>query len=487
MSRRRRSRRPTRTVLPVWIRLAVGLGVATAILLMAEGVARVMGPQIPEWQGGDQGAVVMGGHPTRLWGMNTGNRRVGTVAAFINDKGLRGVLPEVPRPEGRERAMLVGDSTFFGHGIEDEETIIEQTVARLRTDGIDIDAVNGGIPGYSTEQTRMLLDEDGWDLEPSLLLIGNLWSDNNFDHFRDADLLRTRQMWMQNPLSRSSLYLVLASLIDRVTGSPHARIVTWTRTSELPDTGIRRVPLQRYAQNLDTMIRAAAERGIDAVLVAPVNRQMAEGQVAGDVAWQPYFDAQKAVAAHHGVPVIDLAPTLIEAAKAHNGADLYLDEMHPTPLGAGYFADALATGLRDADWPATDLLGTAEPFDATTLQDVIVGGVSLTVNELSPQANLYPGAAVQRRTAPADTTQSYEPEYWSVSGQVAGPGGAVTVTVTTTDDEIISAAELRQPGPFSFTLSLGMPAVKVVATDHRGKEVSTLCYQGCQPVMLQLD
>jgi len=470
----------------VRVRLVAGLGVAAAVLLMAEGVARMMGPQIPEWQGGDRGAVVMGGHPTRLWGMNTGNRRVGTVAAFINEKGLRGELPELPRPEGRERVMLVGDSTFFGHGIEDDETIIKQMVARLQERGLDVDGVNGGIPGYSTEQTRMLMEEDGWDLQPTLLLIGNLWSDNNFDHFRDADLLRTRQMWMQNPMSRSSLFLMLAAGIDGLTGNPHARVVTWTRTSELPDTGIRRVPLKRYAQNIDVLIRGAASRGIGTVVVSPVNRQMAEQQVASDVAWQPYFDAQAAVAAHHGVPVIDLAPALIAAASEHTGGELYLDEMHPTSLGAGYFADALTDGVVAAGWPEQDLQGTAEVFDYSGLQDVIVGGVSLTVNELSPQANLYPGAAVQRRTAPADADQSYEPEYWSVSGRVEGPRRAVRVTVTTPEGDVISAAELREPGEFSFTLSLGMPAVKVVATTEMGNTVSSICYQGCQPVVLQL-
>jgi len=486
MSRRRRTRRPSRSVLPVWMRAVVGLGVAAAVLLMAEGAARFLGPQIPEWQGGDQGSVVMGGHPTRLWGMNTGHRRVGTVAAFINDKGLRGELPELPRPERRERVMLVGDSTFFGHGIEDDQTIIEQAVQRLQARGLDVDAVNGGIPGYSSEQTWMLMEEDGWDMEPTLLLIGNLWSDNNFDHFRDADLLRTRRMWMQNPLSRSSLFLVLSAIIDKQVGDPQARMVTWTRTSELPDVGIRRVPVDRYAFNLDRLVRKAAERGIDAAFVAPVNRQMAEQLVAGDVAWQPYFDTQKAVAAHHDIPVIELAPTLVEAARQHDGSDLFLDEMHPTALGAGYFADALVAGLDASGWPDTRLRAGARPFDTTTVQDVIVGGVSLTVNELSPQANLYPGAVPPRRTAPANTSKSYEPEYWSVSGTVSGPSGAVKVAVTTLEGEVISTAELRQPGDFSFTMSLGVPAVKVEATTEQGKTVSSVCYQGCLPVMLQI-
>lgn len=462
----------------------MGLGVAAAVLLLAEGVARVAGPQIPEWQGGDQGAVVMGGHPTRLWGMNTGMRQVGSVRAFINDRGLRGELPEVPRPDGRQRILLVGDSTFFGHGIEDDETIIARLVARFQADGIDVDGVNGGIPGYSTEQTRMLLEEDGWDLQPTLLLVANLWSDNNFDHFRDADLLKTRRMWMENPLSRSSLFLVVAAGLDHFMGDPQARMVTWTRTSELPDHGIRRVPIQRYAHNLDVIAREAKARGIGVAYLSPVNRQMAEQKVGLDVAWEPYFDTQASVANHHGVPRIALAPALIEAAKVHPGADLYLDEMHPTALGATYFAGGIYDGLRSAGWPENPLMATGDVLDVSGYEDIIKDGVSLTVNELSPQANLYPNALPPSQKAPADTAKSYEPSYWSLAGTVVAPPGALVVTVRTAKGEEISTAELRQPGPFSFTISKSLTLASVTARLADGREAKAECYQGCEPVVL---
>ena len=490
MSRRRRpSRRSKRssTALPVWAKAVGGIIIAAAILFVAEGVARVAGPQIPEWQGDDQGSVVMGGHPTRLWGMNTGIRQVGSVRAFINDGGLRGQPPELPRPEGRQRIMLVGDSTYFGHGILDDETIIARTVALFQADGLDVDAINGGIPGYSTEQTRLLMEEDGWALEPTLLLIGNLWSDNNFDHFRDADLLRTRKLWMENPLSRSALFLVVASVIDGITGDPQARVVTWMRSSELPEHGIRRVPLPRYAHNLDVLVREAKARGIQAGIVTPVNRQMAEKLVAPDLAWKPYFDAQEAVAAHHGIPRIQLAPALVEAAKEHGAANLYLDEMHPTALGATYFAQALHDGLVDWGWPDKPSFASDEPFDTSTQQDVIKDGTSLTVNELSPQANLYPSMVRLTHQAPDDQTRSYEPSYWSVSGKVTGADGPVLISVQTAKGEEISAAELTETHEFSVTVSNSIRLTQVVAKQGDGRTVSVECAHGCEPVTLSFD
>jgi len=469
------------------MRAAGGLAIAGAVLLFAEGAARFAGPQIPEWQGADQGSVVMGGHPTRLWGMNTGERQVGSVRAFINDRGLRGRLPELPRPEGRHRIMLVGDSTFFGHGIADDETIIARTAALYAEQGLDVDAVNGGIPGYSTDQTRLLMDEVGWDLEPTLLLIGNLWSDNNFDHFRDADLLRTRKLWMENPLSRSSLFLVVASVLDGFGAESDARVVTWMRTAELPDHGVRRVPLQAYAHNLDAMVRQAAARGIQAGIVSPVNRQMSEGVVIPNVAWDPFFDAQAAVARHHNIPHIRLAPTIIEAAKTHGGADLYLDEMHPTPLGATYFARGLHQGLTDWGWPDTPALAQGGPFDPSGLEDFVKGGVPLTVNELSPQANLYPNAGHQKRASADGQDKPKAEAYWEVAGKVVGAPAKVNITVTTAQGKTLNSVALDGTDSFALKVPVSTTLAKVMASLPNGRSVSADCFQGCDAITLRFE
>ena len=60
------------------------------------------------------------------------------------------------------------------------------------------------------------------------------------------------------------------------------------------------------------------------------------------------------------------------------------------------------------------------------------------------------------------------------------------VTVLTLEDEVVSTAELTHPGAFSFTISLDHAAVKVEAARRGSPSVTTTCFQGCQPVMLQL-
>ena len=72
-----------------------------------------------------------------------------------------------------------GDSSIFGHGLSDRETLhahIEQEGAK---EGISLKAVTGAVPGYSSVQSLNQLFQSGWDQNPDLLVIGNLWSDND--------------------------------------------------------------------------------------------------------------------------------------------------------------------------------------------------------------------------------------------------------------------------------------------------------------------
>lgn len=396
---RRRAERPV----PGWFRPVAALLVLTAALLVGEGAAQLADPLVPHWYGIDNGSVIMVGHPTRLWGLGAGERRNGDAVANIAAMGLRSPVPDVPRPTGRARILVLGDSTFFGHGVGDEDTIPAQLGQLLRDHGVDVDTVNGAVPGYSTEQSLRLLDDVGWSREPTLLLIGNLWSDNNFDHFRDADLLRTRELYLRHPLARSALFRVTAAVIDKLRGGDSARVVTWTRESAWPSTGSRRVPIQRYAHNLDTMIRAAAARGIGAALASPCNLRMARGlSVQGDV-WDTYFRVQGEVGRHHRVPVIRTEAAMRVAAKEVDPTLLYVDDMHPSPPGARIMAAALAAGLLEAGWPQTSFVSQAAPLDVSVVRDGDPDGISEITNPRSPQTNLFPHTAEATRgevTAP---------------------------------------------------------------------------------------
>ncbi|MDP6932652.1 MAG: hypothetical protein QGG40_07025, partial [Myxococcota bacterium] len=284
--------------------------------VVAELGARWVGPQLPSWRGADTKDVIMVGHSTRLWGMAEGVRNNAGATATINEAGLRGWLPEGPREEGEQRIMVLGDSTFFGHGVNDEETLQAVLEGRLQARGLNARVLNGGVPGYSTEQTRLVMEEVGWDMDPSLLVLGNLWSDNNWDLFRDKDLLRTARVF-HGPLARSSFYQLLAGFLDRLGGGDGAHIVTWTRTSEWPEEGVRRVSLRRYAENLDWLAREAARRGVGVLVLQPANVEVVgSNDPDSGFSWAPYFEAQRALASPPTSPTANTSPSTTVASNA---------------------------------------------------------------------------------------------------------------------------------------------------------------------------
>lgn len=479
--------------------LAFRLGASAVVLAgflgVAEVASRAIGPEIPAWRALDKPGTLLVGHDTRLWGIAPGVAGNGLGQATVDPIGLRSPIPERPRPEGVERVLIVGDSSIFGHGVPDDQTLSVHLGTALRERGVDVDTVNGGIPGYSTEQTLALLDEVGWDVEPTLLVIANLWSDNNFDVWHDRDLLHTAKVFHQNPLRRSALYTLLASSIDRLRGGSGARVITWTRTSGAPSGDVvRRVPLHDYARNLDTLARQAAERGVGVAFLGLANRDLV-AKTFDEGSWDIYIQTQTAVAEHHGAVRVEAQGALQEALD--QGAtldDLFVDELHPSGPAHARIAEALADGLVGAGWPADPQLGSLESaFDPTGLTDAWHTQVEVAGGRGSPQQQLIDGAEVpvsagtpdggkveggrveggkvdDARPTP-DVPPASAPDWW-VEGEVQtdAPGGVLVELKV--DGQVLSSARLRKAGPYRLQVRGNQDAVQVVATDANGDQES---------------
>ncbi len=370
--------------------LAFKLGASAFMLVLTLGLleagARFLGPQAPSMRG--SGWVLMGQHDTRLWGLPPGATQSRPFVANINEQGFRGEIPVMPKPESVHRLMLVGDSTFFGHGVDDGDTLADQIPAFLTQYGVKAEVVNLGVPGYSTMQTKLELDEVGWQYDPDVLLIGNLWSDNDFAPFTDADLFRTQALFEQTWWGRSSLLRLISASADRARGGSGARIVTWMDNDDWPDEGVRRVPIQDYARNLDDIIRDAGSRGVSSVMLTPCNTHLVDGEVQ-HTPWTAYFDAQAQVADHHGL--LHLRACDVMRATGLSSDDLFMDSMHFSETGNKVVGRALAKALLGARWPFEPLpLSDADPFEPSHLVDT---DPRQTISELTiergPQHKLF--------------------------------------------------------------------------------------------------
>lgn len=344
----------------------------------AEGVARLVPETSPH------GDDLMVAHPTRLWALQPGQHRFGGRGVTVDRDGLRATMA-APPPDA-PLILTLGDSSVFSHGVEDGRTLHDALQAQLLQAGAPAAVRCAAVPGYSILQTRRLLDEL-WELEPRLLVVGNLWSDNNARGERDADLLAA----LGRPIVQARFALRQSALFrridDRLRPQRPAPQVGWTQQSEV---GVRRVPLQQYGEQLDALLEDARQRGVGVVVLALTNQEIqARGRVESD-SWTPYFQVQAQVAARRDVPLVDAALVFQREGQRH---DLFTDPMHPSEQGVWLIARELAGSLVRAGWPQQGLLPRQAQGEVVVPPDPFDGNIALPPADMLPELLRAAGVA----------------------------------------------------------------------------------------------
>lgn len=282
------------------------------------------------------------GSPYLLWEMAPGQRYERDVFVTINALGMRGDEIEIPKPEGVRRILATGDSSIYGYGVEDDEPFI-----RVAADALEVEALNAATPGWSTWQTVNFMEMRGWSTEPDVVVIGNQWSDNNFDTFIDIDLLEefaphAGTALVSDALSSLAFYRLLRYRLTVQQGDKaEARKVGWTLGGPTR-AGPRRVEVNAYAANLDRLASEAIARDAEVVFVVLANTVDGTEQ-APHAAWNTYRNVMRDVAARHGAPVIEVPELFAESPLYVR--ELFLDEMHPTAPAHALIGQELARVL----------------------------------------------------------------------------------------------------------------------------------------------
>lgn len=337
--------------------------VALVLLLALEGglrLARVPRPSREELLQGD---------PFQLWSMAPGTRDDLGIKVHVNQLGMRGAEISLPKPADVTRMLTLGDSSIYGFGVPDD-AVFSQVMQRSL--GPNIEVLNGAVGGYSTVQSLRFLQRMIAELEPEVLVIGSLWSDNTFDSFVDNDLLRQARISPERPTT--TLYKVFSK-------SALFRLLEWTVQKEKPieyrrigfapghgtRLGLRRVEINDYAQNLDAMVRLGLDHGAHSLFIVLTNQdELAMG--GGIHVWEPYRTVMRDTAARYGAPVLELTP-LFQASGQPIPA-LFWDSMHPTVLGHRLLGEALVALLKQRGWPEQKLMthpeGASDPLPRYT-------------------------------------------------------------------------------------------------------------------------
>ncbi|MFG0319769.1 MAG: DUF5989 family protein [Planctomycetota bacterium JB042] len=93
------------------------------------------------------------------------------VTFAINDKGLRNPPLKHQNVVGNDRVLFVGDSFTLGYAVADDDLFLRRMERSLRAAGHDVDAINGGTEGYSTDQEITWYEEEGAKYEAEVVVL----------------------------------------------------------------------------------------------------------------------------------------------------------------------------------------------------------------------------------------------------------------------------------------------------------------------------
>ncbi len=433
-------------------RALYALVVLVLFLGLLEGGARLVGRGVlhqatsppPARQ---DGAPNLPGNPYLLWEMVPGQRQEVGVSSSINRHGLRGPEWELEKPEGVRRVMAVGDSSVYGFGVYDNEVFTAVLDERA---GDSVQVINSAVPGYSTFQTVNLLKIRSLALSPDVLVVGNLWSDNNFDTMVDREMMaaygtfgnRTSRR-IRSVLDLSAAFRIADYLLRVKSREPDPNKVGWMEGR--PEGGLaRRVEINDYARNMETMAELVHEAGGEVMFLILANQEDLAPSGHGPAAWDPYRDVMRDTALRHGAPVVDV-PALFRASGL-GPSDLFIDAMHPSARGHELIADGIQAALFDRGWQ------DGKPLEADPKPGPIPEYEDDFVHEDAEQRDDQPGST--GGDLPWIKGRVDAPEYTT---------GAIQIDVFDAYEErVVGSTRLITPGDFGLELDPPPTAVRFV-------------------------
>ena len=288
-----------------------------------------------------------------------------------DDRGRRVTLGR-PGPGAGDRAVF-GDSFTFGLGVDDGQTFVDEL---NRNASSDHHYLNLGVPGYSTDQEYLYMQEVMPQLRPQRVVLVVYLANDLFDNALDYPLqaayakprfqsnVRGELLLLNTPVPRTPKPAAQQALDSKrlLYGSPGDSWLDWPsrhsalvrrlaqlfRSHPTEDAGLQG-RLQPYLELFDVLLAhiqaSLRESSTDLSLVLLPGRSLIERPGSYSAAYQEVL--RQAIVTAHGsdTDIIDLTPRLQQAASTATGPLYYPHDGHLTVLGHQLVARWLAEAL----------------------------------------------------------------------------------------------------------------------------------------------
>lgn len=210
-------------------------------------------------------------HPSFLWEVYPGRKgktRVGEGVRYleVNRFGFRGNPVEEQKTPGTVRIMILGDSSAFGYGLNQDQAFapLMEDILNRDSQGKKFEVINASVMGYTTFSSLNFFREKGIKFNPDLLIIAHNNDPNpDWDEDKNRAAPENLRPLMEN-LYRSNVYMTIRRFIlNRKYGKNPE-----TFKPAPVDMGKRRVSKDDFRANLKGLFDLAGSRGIKVMVIS---------------------------------------------------------------------------------------------------------------------------------------------------------------------------------------------------------------------------
>lgn len=282
-------------------------------------------------------------NPVWLWELFPGQKGITNVGGAVksiqvNRFGFRGDDFDKTKRQDVFRIMILGDSSAFGYGMNQHETFAEelQRLLKKKYPSLNIQVINGAVPGYTTYASKEFFLKKGIKFEPDVIIAAHN-NDPNLDWDEDKNRAPSPVIApLLTVLYRSGIYMAVRRQVLNYKYNKSAHF--YKAPSE--DYGVRRVNEKDYKENFETILNTAKSKGIKTMVVS---MPLMEDE---DPVLLRYRQIMKETALENGGEFVDI----FSKWQRFDAENLFLDDVHPNEAGHMVIAQTLAEALVNTGW-----------------------------------------------------------------------------------------------------------------------------------------